>query len=231
MIEDKSKQGTAAWRAAHLGIPTASDFWQIMPTPKRGSIPASREDYKFKKVVERLIGKPWDVADGQQPILSQIFAIKRGKALEEEACRQFDIELKKRQVRGRLRRCGMFLNDERTIGASPDRMLVYNGHEVPCEVKSPLAHTHMEYLLSDISSPDNKYYAQIQGQILLTNAKKAFFYSYHPRCPGKFIIFERDQAYIDRLQLQLQLFCRELDEATERARGFGEFLPYREGEE
>jgi hypothetical protein len=166
------------------------------------------------------------VADGQEPTIANLFAIKRGRALENSACRQLQIELRKRQIRGKLRTCGMFLTDDRTIGASPDRMLVIDGREEPCEVKSPLAHTHMEYLLSDIANPDLKYYAQIQGQMLVCNAPRAHFLSYHPRMPSKYVMFTRDEEYIGRLATQLHAFLEELKAAEEKARTLGEYQPY-----
>jgi hypothetical protein len=234
MVEDKSEQGSEGWRKAHLGIPTASDFSDVMPTPsmyrtaekKKQSVamPASRDHYKHKKLVERLLGVPWDIADGQTPYDS--FEMRRGRELEDAACYALQITLNKYQVRGKLRRCGFFMNDERTLGASPDRMLVINGREEPCEVKAPLAHTHMEYLLTDIGSPENKYYAQIQGQIWITCAKQGHFFSWHPAMPGRYICFPRDDAYIEKLKLQLHNFLAELKAAEAQARTLGGFIPY-----
>jgi len=239
MIEDKAKQGTIPWRKAHLGIPTASDFADIMPTPaafrqsvktgKPPTMPASREHYRAKKLVERMLGRPWDSADGQVPTLSALFSIKRGRELENEACMGLVIELQKRQVRGALRRCGLFLTDDRQIGASPDRILMVDGREECCEVKCPLAHNHMEYLLQDLSDPEMPYYAQVQGQLFVTGFQRAHFMSYHPRMPAKYVMFERDEAYIAELEKQLRSFLVELKEAEAKARTLGKFKPYNGG--
>lgn len=201
-------QGTAEWFKLRLGIPTASEFDNIV-TPKTGKLSASAPKYAYRLIAERLLNRPVQSLDGLQ-------YIERGKELEPQAVRQYEFEndVETESV-------GFITTDNGLIGASPDRLI--RGKAIGLEIKCPAAHTHVGYLLS---GHDEKYRPQVQGQLYVAELDQADFYSFHPRMPPATIRTPRDEPYIALMRAALDEFNERMAEMLIRAQSMGIFQAY-----
>jgi putative phage-type endonuclease len=190
-------QGSPEWDAARLGIPTASNFDNIITS--KGEPSKQATEYMYKLAVERITGKKIDGFKSD--------AMQRGNDLEADAVRFYELS---RNVE--TTKVGFVYKDElKKFGASPDRLI---GTDGLAEIKCPLAHTHVEYLLE--KKMPTKYVVQVQGQMYVTDAKWTDFISYFPAMPPFIIRVMRDDALIGRLEMELIRFCRDLDALVER---------------
>ena len=197
-------QGTPEWHHLRLGIPTASQFHRII-TPA-GKPSAQANQYRNQLIAERLLLEPTESR------VDHIQWVERGKFEEPHAASQFEF------VTGlELEPIGFITNDEKSLGCSPDRLVV--GRNEAVEIKCPQAGTHIGYLLDGLTD----YRAQVQGQMLVGGFDRVHFYSWHKRMPPKRIITERDEEYIALMAKELARFVEELDTKTEEARAMGDF--------
>src|SRR5580704_12428367 len=108
MITHDCAQGTSAWLALRSGIPTASCFDRIL-TPK-GKVSAQAEKYMHALLAERMMGRP--------VTQHMTMWMARGNEKEAEAVAFYEAQ---RELD--TQRVGFVTNDDRTIGASPDRFV------------------------------------------------------------------------------------------------------------
>lgn len=205
------QQGTPAWYRLRSGIPTASEFSQII-TPKKMELSASRRKYACRLLAERLLN--W-----QAESLDRISHIEEGKAQEPFAVAQleeiYEIETK---------RIGFATSNDGRFGASPDRVvMVGDAVGITVEAKCPTIPVQFERLLYGTG---DEYRMQILGQLWITEADKAIFYSYSPRMPAFRAEMGRDEVAIKQVETALNFFSDELDEMTERARRLGAFQAF-----
>lgn len=199
------EQGSAEWFKLRLGIPTASDFDQIV-TPKTGKLSASSRRYAYRLVAERLLNAPMQTLDGVQ-------YVERGRELEPAAVRQYEFAEEVETAR-----VGFITTDDGLTGASPDRLIV--GRPAGLEIKCPAAHTHIGYLLD---GHDDAYRPQVQGQLYVAEFERVDFYSYHPLMPAALIRTPRDEPFIRLLRDALAEFHERLADMTARAKALGIF--------
>lgn len=196
------EQGTEAWLTLRLGIPTASEFDNIM-TPA-GKPSASARKYMARLIAEKLLNESMQSLDGLE-------WVERGKELEPAAVRMFEFEtgIKSRAV-------GFITSDDARWGASPDRLLL------DCtgllEIKCPAPQTHMLYAIDGFGPA---YKVQVQGQMLVAEADRAIRYSYHPRMQPVTTDTPRDEPFIRTLRDLLTRFSDEMDEHVIRLRASG----------
>lgn len=171
------QQGSPEWIQARLGIPTASNFDQIV-TPL-GNLSKSSAKYMHKLLAERLLGQPADAADNQW--------MQRGKELEPDAVRwyEFDRNVDTTPV-------GFVTNDLGTYGASPDRLV---GADGLLEVKCPSVAEHVGNLLDMVIG----YTVQVQGQLWVCERQWCDLLSFNPRLPNACVRIERDEEFIEKL--------------------------------
>lgn len=211
------EQGSAPWYSARKGIPTASNFHLIM-TPATMKPSASRKGYACRLILERLMN--W-----QADSLDKIEHIAAGKANEPIAIAKMEIvfDIKSEPI-------GFIASDDGRFGASPDRVSgVSAGRDsvnTVIEAKSPTAHVQMERFLFGHEKPE--YRCQRQGQMLVSGADKAIFYSYNERMPDVIVEDGRDEAFLSKLEDCLERFHDELSEWTEKARKWGAFQKFAE---
>lgn len=184
MLVHDFEQGSPEWFQARCGIATASEFSKIITTTGKPS--TQREAYLNTKVAELLAGGEVEKWEGNQ-------WTERGNELEANAVAYYefinDAECKP---------VGFVTDDERTYGASPDRLI---GDDGLLEVKCPAPHTHVSYLREG-KLPTN-YFIQVQGQLLVTERKWCDFISYHPKIKSFIVRVDRDEPFIDRLRQSL----------------------------
>lgn len=183
-------QGSEAWHAARLGIPTASCFDKII-TPS-GKPSSSAAGYMHRLIAERLLGHPVDGGDTSW--------MERGKITEAEAVALYELH---RDVD--TQPAGFCVTDDGRAGCSPDRLV---GNAGGLELKCPSAAVHVGYLLE---VEPRKFWPQIQGNLWVTERGWWDFLSYCPQLPHALARFDRDQEFIDALAREVEAFCDRLD--------------------
>jgi hypothetical protein len=103
-----------------------------------------------------------------------------------------------------------YRDEQKRYSCSPDGLMETEGIEVKC----PLIHTHVGYLLAGTLPTD--YFQQVQGSMFVTGFSSWWFMSYYPAIPPLIIQVKRDDAFCAKLKVALDSFCNELDEITDK---------------
>jgi putative phage-type endonuclease len=190
------EQGTPEWHQLRLGKVTASRVSDVLAKIKTGES-ASRKNYRAELVVQRLTGLPSESFTNA--------AMEWGTATEPMARIAYEIakEVLVEQV-GFIEHPTIAM-----FGCSPDGLV----HDGMIEIKCPNSATHIEYL-TDNKAPA-KYINQMQCQMAVTGRKWCDFVSFDPRLPEDLQLFvvrvERDQKYIDSMEVEVLEFLKEVD--------------------
>ncbi len=190
-------QGTVDWAIARAGLPTASEFDNLVsPTGKvrEGAMPTT---YLHRLLAEWWVGGPI--------VQLNIFDAEQGRVLEEEALPWYSLE---HDVA--VQRVGLITDDEGTCGCSPDGLLGGEGIEIKC----PTVAVHIGYLLKGELPPE--YIHQVQGSMFVTGFRTWKFLSYRRRLPKLLLTVDRDDDYQDSLTVALSQFNERLDAAKDR---------------
>ena len=190
-------QQTVEWLQARCGLPTASEFDNLVsPTGeiRKGKMP---ESYLNLKVAEW-----WS---GTVAMNLGIFDMEQGRILEDEAIPWFELE-----YNTKIQRVGLVTNNEGTVGCSPDGLLDESGIEIKC----PASHTHVGYLLKGVLPPE--YIHQVQGAMYVTGRDEWKFVSYRRRMPKLVLTVGREPDYQEMLDEALELFLGNLEKAKKR---------------
>jgi hypothetical protein len=194
-------QGTPEWYTARAGIPTASEFHTVLAVGPKGGKSATRVAYLNKLVGEIITGEP--MVNFVSPDM------ERGKIMEDEArdlySFTYDIEPE---------RVGFIRNGDK--GASPDSLI---GDKGGLEVKSAAPHVQVARLLSD--ELPSEHVAQVQGNLWIAEREHWDFVSYCPKMPLFVKRVYRDEDYIKKLALGVELFNVELQQTVEYIRRYG----------
>lgn len=191
------KQQTPEWFAARLGKATGSRISDIVAKTKTGYA-ASREDYMFQLVVERLTG-----------INTVSFSSKEmqwGVEQEEYARSAYEAHM------------GVLVDQVGSIdhpriamsSASPDGLI---GDDGMIEIKCPMTKNHLNMFLGQ--SIAKSYMDQMMWQMAVTGRKWVDYVSFDPRCPAGLQLFiqtiERDNEYIAALEFEVVKFLAEVE--------------------
>lgn len=199
------EQGSQAWKDARCGRITASRIKDIMAQGKGGKESASRADYRFEIVLERLTGKPED-----DTFVSN--EMKRGTEMEPYARASYQVEMDLI-----VHQVGMVIhpNDDR-CAASPDGMINWDGENAPeglVEIKAPKQKNHLAYILA--GGVPSEYQPQMFWQMAVTGARWNDFVSFDPRFPEHLQLYicrlERDEARIKEIESEVARFLDECD--------------------
>jgi hypothetical protein len=206
------EQRSDDWYRLRMGIPTASQFHNIM-TPTGAPTKGDRRDkYKFRLIAERLLRQSMDDR-------FENYWTRRGQALEEQARDAFVDQLD--GCTG-IETVGFITTDDGKIGASPDGFLQLKGKRSGegLEIKCPSPWVQVEYLLEGL---ENNYRPQVQGHMLVGGFKTMHLWCFHPAMPPVHVLTFRDADYIHKLARALFDFCNELDAETDRAQRKGPY--------
>lgn len=195
-------QGSVEWLEARAGIPTASEFNNLIsPTLKirTGEMP---ETYLHKKLAEYWQGGPLPSWSRQQSAEMEF-----GQILEERARAWFELE-----TGLTIKQVGLCLTDDGRVGCSPDGLL---GEHSGLELKCPAVHTHVGYLLS--GGLPAEYRLQVQGSMYVTGRAEWHFVSYGGgRFPKLHLPIKRDDDAQAAIAVALAEFLERFAEGVKR---------------
>jgi hypothetical protein len=196
MRELPGAQGTPEWIANRIGLPTASQFGRIIQ-PTKLCMSTQAIGYIDELLAEWMLGRSLD------EYIDQV--MMRGMELEADAINFYEM-----QRDCEVTKVGLIVNDEGTVGCSPDGTISIDGG---LEIKCPLAKTHMGYLRRGMI--DKKYVGQIQGALWITEREWWDVLSYNPFLPPALLRVHRDDKYIAALAKVMASFVEELEAAKE----------------
>jgi hypothetical protein len=179
-------QGSDEWRRLRLGLPTASEFADIL-AKGQGKV---RKAYLNRLAAERLTGEPQDIYSNRH--------MDRGKALEDEARDLYGF------VSGLEPRLVGFVRNG-IVGCSPDGLI---GDDGVLEIKTRLPPLMIDLLVGGEMPPE--YRAQVQGALWVCERDWADVMIYWPGLDYCCRRIERDDEYICKLAEEVGMFCGEL---------------------
>jgi hypothetical protein len=195
IIHNEYQQGSQQWLDARAGLPTASEFKNLV-TPKfkikTGEAP---ETYLNHKLAEYWLGgclPSWKPAQ-----------LEQGQILETEGRSWVAVELGIQ-----IDRVGLVTRADGRVACSPDGLI---GEDSGVEIKCPEAHTHVGYLRDGVVPED--YLLQVYGSLYVTGRKSWKFVSYRRHFPLLCLTVERDEAIMDTIGEAVDAFLVNFDEA------------------
>jgi hypothetical protein len=197
------EQGGEDWRAARLGIPTASEFATVMRSKGRAADGSSKErrTYMHKLVGEIMTGEPMESFSNVH--------MERGKVMEDEAR-----DLYAMLTDTEPQRVGFIRNGQK--GASPDSLI---GTDRGLEIKTALPHIQIERLLKNELPAE--HVAQVQGNLWVAERDHWDFCSYWPKMPMLKVTVDRDEEFIAKLSDAVDRFNDELQQVLATVRRYG----------
>lgn len=197
LIVNDFEQGSPEWLLEKLGKPSASNCSKIVTSAGKPS--KQRQGYLYELASERVTGM---VADGFKNAYMQ-----EGNDREQEARSFFemvnDVTVEKVGV--------IYKDDKKRFLCSPDGIV---DKKEGLELKNPLPKTQVGYLLGGGLPTD--YFGQVQFSLYVTGFDVWHFVSYVPAMNPLIIKVDRDEKFIKALEDELEKFCDELDEITEK---------------
>jgi len=192
-------QGTEPWFNCKLGIVSAGSFSKVLAKGE-GKV---RKNYMLKLAAE--------IITGERRETYQSSDMRRGIEQEPSARDEYSF------VTGNdVTQIGFAKNNR--IGASPDGLV---GPKSGIEIKSVIAEEQIETVLAN--KVPAKHKPQIQGNMMVLDCESWDFVSYSPLIKNKNYIFikrmVRDEKYINKLQIELLAFIRELDDMVKKMGG------------
>ena len=199
MIIENVVQGTEEWRKCRAGIPTASAFEMIITT--KGEPSKQRQKYMYSLAAERVSG----ITEEKY----QNGAMQRGIEMEDQARATYEL-----MTGATVETVGVcFYDDKRLFACSPDGLI---GKDGAIEIKCPSPAVHVGYILDGTLPTD--YFQQVQGQLLVTGRKWVDFFSFYPGLKPLLIRVKPDEKFLKALRIELEVFCKQLDDVVEQIR-------------
>jgi len=196
MIICEAPQGSVEWLTDRAGVFSASNFDKLITT--KGELSKQAQKYIYEIAAEKV--------SGIKAESFQSAAMSRGVELEAEAVDFYSLthEVDPKEV-------GFVMDDLKRWGASPDRLIGDNGL---LEVKVPLPHTQVDYLLNENLYQD--YKQQVQGQLFVTGREWCDLIAYSRGLKPLIVRVKRDDEFIAKLEAILISSCKELDAIVEK---------------
>lgn len=198
------EQGSEEWFAVRAGLPTASEFKTVRANGKGGSESVTRAKYMRQLAGEILTGEPAPAGYSNDHML-------RGQEQEDDARRLFSLITDYEPIRVGFVREGR-------AGCSPDSLI---GEDAGLEIKCAIPAVQIERLQLGRLPPE--HVAQVQGSLWVTGRQHWHFVSYCPRLPPLIVRVDRDEAYIQQLARDVELFNFELDNIVQSIRTYSDF--------
>jgi hypothetical protein len=192
-VFEEVEQGSDAWRKLRAGLPTASEFHDVIAkVGPRGGIPKGRQKLLWRLAGEIITGQPEDTYQNDD--------MRRGQEREGEArdyyAFLYDVDPK---------RVAFIRNGN--CGASPDSLI---GEEGLLEIKDAKPSVQIERLIAGTLPSEHK--AQCQGQLMVSGRKWVDFMSHCRGLPPLVVRVDRDEEYIAELRAGVDRFVAELQQ-------------------
>lgn len=200
MIITEWEQGTEQWLKERLGVPSASNFHQIIDS--KGKRSKSRKTYMYKLASDAVMG---EVVQGYKNNY-----MEEGNEREDESrgYYEFTNNVKVEQV-------GFcYKDDKKLFGCSPDGLINKDGG---FETKNKMPHLQAKYL----DNPKyllTEYHRQVMGCLLVTGREWWDLVSYCRGMKQVVLRVERDEDFIKILHEELLAFSEELNELINKIR-------------
>lgn len=188
------------WLQYRCGKITASEMDALVSPTFKIRKGDGTETYLHRKLAERWSNTPTNSN------FKGTDSMELGQMLEAEARNTFCFD---RDVT--IQQVGLILTDCERYGASPDGLI---GDSSGLELKAPLAHTHVGYLLAGVV-PD-EYQVQVHMSMFVSGRPSWHFMSYHRGFPSLILEVERDDHKQQVIAEALELFTERYDEAFKR---------------
>lgn len=198
------EQNTAQWYGARLFHFTSSELSKLLTKPKSGDgVSKTAENYIYDKIAEELTNGTcldYTQLDTKEVRWGHEFEAAARAAYEDRM--GVNVEL-----------CG-FIEYSPSFGGSPDGLV---GEDGGIEIKCPYnTANHARNLLlrtpADFKALHPEYYAQIQGNLLITGRKWFDFISYDPRVQNE--VFQLKVLRIPRDEKMIAEIKAAVDRAT-----------------
>lgn len=196
MIIHDCEQGTEEWLALRAGIPTASEFSNLVTSTGQPS--DSVKAYAKTLAAEKFAGKPIDAFQGN-------YWTRRGQELEPEARITYEM------LTGRkVDQVGFITDDGVTHGCSPDGLVNKDG---AVEFKCLKAESHIDVLMyfDKAKKCPSTYFAQTQGEMFVCERQWVDLMFYHPELPPLIIRQTPDKKFVTQLRKQIMAVNAERD--------------------
>lgn len=196
IVHREYQQGSVEWIEAHMGIPTASEFKNLV-TDKleiRRWNTQMPQTYLCRKLAEA-----WG---GPLPGFSA-YATEQGHFLEDKAIPMYELEYEEK-----VDRVAFCATDDGRIGCSPDGLI---GEDGGIEVKSLELPHHIEVLMGGVLPTE--YAAQVHGCMLVTGRPWWKFFAYRRNFPTLLLQINRDAEIQETLGDALNEFLVRFDKA------------------
>lgn len=197
IIESQIKQGSEEWFSARLGVVSASCFGEIFTPGGKEATGAKVENYANKLIAETVTGNREDGYQSQ--------AMDRGNVIEPDARNWYAM------AKGvDVSQVGLVYRDgNKAVSCSPDG-LIMDGDSIKygLEIKCPLAHTQIKYLMAGVLPPI--YKPQVQGSMWVCEVDRWDFLSYHPAIPSLLISVYRDEEFLEKFEPVLFEFIKKI---------------------
>lgn len=198
MIIVACEQNTPEWYAFRLGIPTASNFDEIVTADLKHS--KSRSTYMYKLAGERITKQTTAGVTN--------YYMNKGHEREDES--RFFYQITKGVE---IFQPGFCYKDENKLyGASPDGLIL--DEKKVFETKN--AEPHIQAARLDKGWSGSEYHRQTNGLLLVTGYDSCDLVSYCRDMKPVIVTFERDCKYLEDLEGEVLQFCHELDELVKR---------------
>jgi len=199
MIIIDCEQNTDTWFAEKIGKPSASNCSKILTNDGKPS--KQREGYLYELCAERLTGQKSD--NYQNGVMLA------GQEREDASRAMFElthnVEVKKVGV--------IYRDEKKQFLCSPDGIVT---GQYGLELKNPLPKTQVKYLLKN--RLPSEYFGQVQFSLYVTGFEKWMFMSYVPLMNPFIVEVKPDEKFITALKVELEVFCKELNELTTKIR-------------
>ncbi|WP_417733152.1 lambda exonuclease family protein [Rosistilla oblonga] len=193
MIVFDVEQNSDEWDVLRSGIPTASEFSSLL-TPKKQELSTQAKAYAWQKAANRFYGRPIDVFGGN-------YATERGHEIEDQARSWYAF------VHGvTVEQIGFCTTDDKTFGCSPDGLV---GDEGLLQIKCLMSKAHVGAM--DDENEIKKYFAQVQGEMLVTGRNWNDLLFFHPELPPFVRRIDADAEYQGRLLEQIKEVNADID--------------------
>lgn len=197
MITHNMEQGSDEWFSVRCGIPTASNFKQLITST--GAPSKSMETYAMKLAGDMYAGKPLDSFEGNQ-------WTERGTELEAYARDSYQF-----QTDSEVIETGFITPDSGLYGCSPDGLVDSAGM---VEFKCLKTENHIKTIMyfDKHKKIPTDYVQQVQGQMMIAEREWCDLVFYHPDLPMLIIRSGQDQKVIAGLSDQLKAVIVKRDE-------------------